>query len=275
MWRVLWLNSAALEVECSFCVVWSMAHLDGQLFLEGLVKIMMYLGVKDYRCLRFRLLMANWHSDEFDAFCSVMLLDERSAWTCCNLIVQIHIEDQEVALGSVLISYQWVMKSYHGLFATISTCRAWSRGVAKYLAVFDSSRDELRGLVSLKVPCMDSVQLGCRTWGNSSWLRRNEIFRFLDENYVDEVCLQEVHLGCIENRGMPPGAEDRLNRLRCAYDLVRHNAVDGTKQPDFGISDFEIASRRIIIRRRLWMGLPSLSPGKVYSSRSLSELAYR
>ena len=154
------------------------------------------------------------------------------------------------------------MESYHGLFATISTCRAWSRGVAKYLAVFDSSRDELRALVSFKVPCMDSVQLGCRTLENSSWLRRNEFFRFLDENYVDEVCLEEVHLGCIENRGMPPGAEDRLNRLRCAYDLLGHNVVDGTKQPDFGISDFEKASRRIILRRRLWRGCRAYRRGK-------------
>ena len=135
--------------------------------------------------------------------------------------------------------------------------------MAKYLAVFDSSRDELRGLVSFKVPCMDSVQLGCRTWGNSSWLRRNEFFRFLDENSVDEVCLQEVHLGCIENRGMSPGAENRLKRLRCAYDLVRHNVVDGTKRGAVvGISDFESASCRIILRRRLWRGCRAYRRGK-------------
>ncbi len=149
-----------------------MAHLDGQLFLEGLVKIMMYLGVKDYRCLRFRLLMAKLHSDEFDAFCSVMLLDERSAWTCCNLIVQIHIADQEVALGSVLISYQWVMKSFHGLFATISTCGAWSRGVAKYLSVF----------TPVATSCVGWYHRKCRVWMACSWdVEHGEIVLGCDE----------------------------------------------------------------------------------------------
>ncbi len=54
-----------------------MADLDEQLPQECLVKIMMFVGVKYYRCLRFRLILAKRYSDEYDAFCSLLLLDER------------------------------------------------------------------------------------------------------------------------------------------------------------------------------------------------------
>ena len=171
-----------------------------------------------------------------------MLLDERTASTYRNQVVQIHTEDQEDALGTALIFDQRVMASYHGVLGTICTCRAWSRGVAKYLAVFDTSRDELRELVSWesKARFMNNVQLGCRTWCTSSRMYREEFLEFLDDHCVDGVCLEAVHLGCIENCGTSPGAEDLLNKLRGAYDELEDNVFDsGSKQSDFGISDFE------------------------------------
>ena len=57
--RVLWLKGVPLEVACSLCVVWSMADLDEQLPLDGFVKILIYLGVEYYRCLRLRLTLSN------------------------------------------------------------------------------------------------------------------------------------------------------------------------------------------------------------------------
>ncbi len=56
--RVLWLKGVPLEVACSLCVVWSMADLDEQLPLEGFVKILIYLGVEYYRCLRLCLTLS-------------------------------------------------------------------------------------------------------------------------------------------------------------------------------------------------------------------------
>jgi len=194
-----------------------------------------------------------------------MLLDERTASTYRNLVVQIHTVDQEDALGTALIFDQRVMASYHGVLGAICTCHAWSRGVAKYLAVFDTSRGELRELVSWesKARCMNNVQLGCRTWCTSSRMYREEFLEFLDDHCVDGVCLEAVHLGCIENCGTSPGAEDLLNKLRGAYDELGDNVFDsGSKQPDFSISDFEKAFRRIILRRRLWRCCRAYRRGK-------------
>ena len=180
-----------------------------------------------------------------------MLLDERTASKYRNLVVQIHTEDHEDALGTALISDQRVLASYHGVLGTICTCRAWLRGVAKYLAVFDSSLDELRALVSLdcKVPCMNNVQLNRPLHP--------------EDDYAVGVCLEEVHLGCVEDRGTPPGAEDLLNKLRGAYDELGDHVFDsGSKQPDFGISDFEKAFCRIILRRCLWSGCRACRRGR-------------
>ena len=112
--------------------------------------------------------------------------------------MQTHTEDQDDALGAALISDQKILASYHGVLGSICTCRAWVRGVAKYLAVFDSSRDELRELVSLdcKVPCMDNVRLACTSWCFS---------------------MEDVHLVCIQNRGTPPGSRDTLFEIRGVY----------------------------------------------------------
>ena len=147
-----------------------MADLDEQLPQECLVKIMMFVGVKYYRGLRFRLILAKRYGDEYDAFCSPLLLDERTASTYRNLLAQTHPILWPDALGSALISDQKILASYHGVLGAICACRAWVRGVAKFLGVFHSSRDELRELVSLdcKVPCLDNVRLLCASRCQSS-----------------------------------------------------------------------------------------------------------
>ena len=197
---------------------------------------MTFVGVKYYCCLKFRFTLAKRYSDDFDAFCSAMLLDERTASTYRNLVVQTHTEDQDDALGIALISDQKILASYHGVLGSICTCRAWVRGVAKYLAVFDSSRDELRELVSLdcKVLCLDNVRLLCASRCQS---------------------MEDVHLGCIQNRGTPPFSLDLLFKLRAVYFELWDDVFDSDPlKPDICISEITKPNQRIILRRRLWRG---------------------
>ena len=51
-----------------------MADLDEQLPQEGLVNIMMFVGVKYYRCLKFRFILAKRYSDDFELRC-ILLCD--------------------------------------------------------------------------------------------------------------------------------------------------------------------------------------------------------
>ncbi len=208
-----------------FCVVRSMADLDEQLPQEGLVKIMMFVGVKYYRGLRFRLILAKHYSDEYDAFCSPLLLDERTASTYRNLLFQTYPILWPDALGSALISDQQILASYHGVLGAICTCRAWVRGVAKYLGVFHSSRDELRELLSLdcKVPCLDNVRLLCAA--------------------------------AVSARATPPFSIELLFKLRAVYFQLHDDVFDSEPlKPDIYISEITKPNQRSILRGRLWRG---------------------
>ena len=93
-----------------------------------------------------------------------------------------------------------VMAQYHGLLGPICACRAWLRGVDKYLAAFDSGFDEVRRLVSwdCKVPCMNNVLV--------NWSPVGE--------FADGVSLEDVHYACMQKRG----SWDTLLKVRQAYD---------------------------------------------------------
>ena len=124
-----------------------MAHLVEQLPREALLRTMVCLGVGYFRSYKRRLTLAKRYSEDFWAYFRVMLEDESTASEYRDLVVQFHDgglhEDDELndVTGIVITSSQRAMAEYHGLLGTICTCRAWLRGVEKYLDAFGSSVD--------------------------------------------------------------------------------------------------------------------------------------
>ena len=139
-----------------------MAHLVEQFSLEALSKIMRFLGVEYFRCWKGRLTLAKRYSDDFSAFFCLQSRDRITAAKYRCLVEAFHGQDELLpdAPNHVITCCIRGMAQYREVFGTICTCRAWFRGVEKYLGVFDSSLHELCELVSwdCKVPCMNHVQ---------------------------------------------------------------------------------------------------------------------
>ena len=126
-----------------------MADLDQRLPSEALVKIMSHLGVQYFRWRKGRVTSAKRYSDDFRTLVRLLSPDEtvvqlrtdRLRVQYVNSVVQfhhdlLHVDDELTdAIGIVIAENHRVMTEYHRLLGTMCTCRAWVRGVEKYLDV--------------------------------------------------------------------------------------------------------------------------------------------
>ncbi len=242
-----------------------MADIAEQLPAPAPGKIMTCLGVEYLRSLKRRLTLAKRYSEDFSAFFRLMLQDENTEPKYRNLVVRYHAQwiatadhhpncargtmcncaalcamDCRDKLGLVIIACYRVMGRYRAVLGAICTCRAWCRGVERYLGLFDSSLEELRRLVSwdCQVPCMNRV-VG--------------VIDDDDDSAFSGVRLEDAHFLCIDPLQCVPGTGDLLKKLRDAYkDLEDEMRL--CFQRDFGISELEELARRQRLRARLWRG---------------------
>ncbi len=158
--------------------------------------------------------------------------------TMCNCAASCAMDSRDV-LGLVIIDCYRVIWRYRAVLGAICTCRAWFRGVEKYLGLFDSSLEELRQLVSwdCQVPCMNRV-LG--------------VIDDDDDSAFSGVRLEDAHFLCIDPLQCVPGTGDLPKKLRDAYDDLEDDDVRHSFQRDFGISEVEQLEAPDRLRDRLW-----------------------
>ncbi len=232
-----------------------MAHLVEQFSLEALSKIMRFLGVEYFRCWKGRLTLAKRYSDDLSAFFCLQSRDRITAAKYRCLVEAFHGQDELLpdAPNHVITCCIRGMAQYRGVFGTICTCRAWFRGVEKYLGVFDSSLHELCELVSwdCKVPCMNHVQANLADGPEASLFLDACAAISRHSLYLDSpsICVGlDVRCSAV--------AGDLLKKLRRSYHALLDNVSQFHEcdEPDFGISLFESSLRRRRLRARLWRG---------------------